>query len=369
MALKIRISGEVGDNSPIPKSKSVTHTVKTSEALQAVLDTNPDEMEVYVDINSLGGSVYEGLAMFDVLRTSGRNVHTNIIGGCHSIATIILLAAPLKWRASNPNSRSLIHKPRIDPGASLTAPELTQCADSAQREEERIIQIYTERTKLTEAQARAVIEAEKTHTAQDLLKMGFISKINPYTTNSFNDQKNKIMAKKQNDSVSLLERIGGFLVNAAKVLSPSNFNYEDAEGTVLFSTASESDDIAVGTEVAFPDDTTGGTFELPDGRVVMIEDFIVTVIDTVSDETEALRTENEALKTQLMEAVNLVEDLKGQISSTYAPQNRVTKPSTATRTARQTAVTASSKDAIKNEVKESHAQGFGFRGITAPRTK
>lgn len=366
MALKIRISGVVGIDSNSKTPKSGPLIVSTPDALQAAIDAHPNEQDVEIDINSLGGSVYDGLAMFDILRTSGRNIKTNIIGGCHSIAVIILLAAPLKWRTSNPNSRSLIHKARTDPGGPVTTTELKNITDANAREEERIIQIYAERTKLTETQARALIEAEQTHTAQDLLKMGFISKINPYTTNSLT-KKNRTMAQK-NEAASLLERIGGFLTNAAKVLSPSNFMYKDAEGNDLFSTASEIDDLAVGMEVAFPDDTTGGTFDLPatetmPARVVTIEDFIVTEIEEII--ASDLEAENAALKEQLAVAVNLIEEIKGQIGSTHQPANRKNTPSTATRTARQTASAAGTKEDIKNEIKANREAGFGFRGIHA----
>lgn len=377
MALKILISGTIGDaeqslknrdRSGRPISRDGVYHANTTGDITAILAANPNEKDVYIDIDSPGGGVYDGFGMYDELRTSGRNIHANVINGCHSIAVVLLLSAPLARRTANPNARSLIHLVRMESYGASTGAEMKQAAETLRTDENRMIQIYTERTKLTDAQARQLIQAEKIHTAEDLLRLGFISKINQYKSNTFINQKNRAMTKHRNEGASLLERIGGFLTNAAKVLSPSNFNYEDAEGNVLFSTASETDDLAVGMEVAFPDDTTGGTFELPGGRVVTIEEFVVTAIDEASSEdVEALRTENEALKAQLAEAVNLVEEMKGQIGSTYTPQNRVSRPSTVTRTVKQAAALSKDKDAIKNEIKDSHSKGFGFRGITAPR--
>jgi ATP-dependent Clp protease protease subunit len=364
MALKINISGEVFSGNATVKGKNGVYSVNSSEMLHRVLSDNPDEREVRIDINSVGGSVYEGLAIFDILRTSGRDIHTNIIGGCHSIAVIILLAAPLKNRSSNPNSRSLIHRVRIDPGEAKTGPELSEYVESVLREEERIIQIYTERTKLNNVQARKLIETEKTHTAQDLLKLGFISKINSYTTNSLN---NKKMVQKKKKEVTILDRICGFLANAAMILSPANFDYADADGVVLFSTASEEDDLAVGSEVSFPDDTTDGTFDLPDGRVVTIENLIVTAIEDAandgSEEIEALQAENSTLREQLTEAVNLIEEMKTQIGSTYRPKNRVGSPSVQTRTVKTAAKTAQNNEDLKNALREARLKGFANRGL------
>lgn len=376
MAVKIRVFGSIGDaeqslknrdRSGRPVSRDGAYYANTTGDVTAILAANPNEKDIYIDIDSPGGSVYDGFGMYDELRTSGRNIHTNIINGCHSIAVVLLLSAPLMRRTANPNARSLMHLVRMESYGAATGAEMEQAAEAIRTDENRMIQIYTERTKLTEAHARRLIQAEKIHTVEDLLKMGFISKINQYKSNQFTNQKNRTMAQKRNEGASLLERIGGFLTNAAKVLAPSNFNYEDAEGDVLFSTASESDDLAVGMEVSFPDDTTGGTFELPDGRIVTIEDFVVTAIDDGSD-PDGLETENAALKEQLAEAVALIAEMKEQIGSSYQPQNRtVTRVSTASRSVRQAAAIAKSKDEIKNEVKTNREVGFGFRGIHAPR--
>ncbi len=380
MALRIKLYGEIDPGTAFLLGPSGEETACSAEAVQDMLNENPDEKDVYIDIHSPGGSMHEGFAIYDVLRTSGRNIHTNIVGACHSMAVTVLLAAPLKWRSANPNIRSLIHRARTYPGDYCTEEELRQLADDTRREEDEMIKIYVQRTKLTERKARELIAAEKVHTAQDLLEMGFISTINQYTSNKLNiNQKSKAMAQKpakqkpaqkpatqKNEGASLLDRIGTFFTNAAKVLSPVNFDYEDEEGNLLFSTASESDDLEVGTEVTFPDDTTGGTFTLPDGRIVTIEDLIVTDIQTESEETANLRTENEQLREQLAEAVNLIEEMKGQIGSNYQPQNRTTvKATTATRTVRKNTTSATSKEDIKNEIKENHSKGFAFRGIHA----
>lgn len=373
MSLRIKLYGEIDPGTCFFKGPDGKETACSAEAIQAMLNRYPGEKDVFIDIHSPGGSMHEGFAIYDVLRTSGRNIHTNIVGSCHSMAVTVLLAAPSKWRSANPNIRSLIHRARTNPNDYCTEAELRQYADDTRREEDEMIKIYVQRTKLTERKARELIAAEKVHTAQDLLEMGFISSINQYTSNkSFINQKRKAMAKpaKPAKPASLLDRVGSFITNVAKILSPSNFNYEDADGNILFFTASEEDDLAVGSEVAFPDDTTDGTFTLPDGRIVTIEDFIVTDIqtETSSEEVENLHAENEELREQLTEAVNLIEEMKGQIGSSYVPQNRTTsRVTTATKTTRQATAAAKSKEDVKNELKVNREAGFGFRGIHAPR--
>ena len=71
-----------------------TPEICSVETFRRVLDEHPDEQEVCINIDCDGGSVEEGFKIYDLLRMSGRTIYTNIVGGCHSMAVCILLAAP-----------------------------------------------------------------------------------------------------------------------------------------------------------------------------------------------------------------------------------------------------------------------------------
>ena len=86
--------------------------VFSADAVHRIFNENPSENEFKFNINCDGGSVHEGLRIYDVLRTSGKKIHANIEGGCHSMAIILLLAAPAENRSANRNARALIHKVR-----------------------------------------------------------------------------------------------------------------------------------------------------------------------------------------------------------------------------------------------------------------
>lgn len=388
--VEIHIEGVIGTAEEF-QFESPGDRVATYEAFQrAVAEIKRlDAKEVIVSIRSTGGAVSDALLIHDALVGLKARIVTRCYGYTASAATIIAQAASLGCREISSNALYLIHKAMSSTEGNAT--ELLQAADMLTATDNRLAEIYAKRSKRDVKDFIALMSENSGSgrwlSPQQTVEYGLADKIvSPENIqNRANDimalnyelnqivnflqtKKIKKMANKQTESPNLLARIGGFLVNAAKFLSPSNYQYEDAEGNVLFSTASESDDLAVGMEVAFPNDTTGGTFELPDGRVVTIEDFIVTAIDNpASDEAEALRTENEELKTQLAEAVNLIEEMKSQIGSAYAPQNRTSKPSTASRTVKQTAAAAKDKETVKNELKESYLKGFGHRSIVAPR--
>lgn len=314
------------------------------ETVVDILRKNKNEKDLRFNINSRGGSVSEGLSIYDTLRRSGKNIYCNINGGCHSIAIIILLAAPKENRTANPNCRSLIHEVRVPVGEEVTSDELRFRADNLDREHNAIIDIYADRTGYDRTELENLMKEEKVRTAQELLQYGFISKINSYSTNL---KTKKTMSKNQKKSI--INKVDSFLNNIKNLLEGAvNYDFTDADGTVLFSTEKEDDSLEVG-DPATPD----GTFELTDGRTVTIADGVVTEIVEASaddEEVENLRAENAQLRLQLVGATNLLREARTEIGSNYAPPARQTnakyKPNR-------------TSDDIKNDAKEARAK---FKG-------
>lgn len=105
---------------------------------------------------------------------------------------------------------------------------------------------------------------------------------------------------------------------------PTNYEFKDADGVVLFTTEKEDDSIAVG-DPASPD----GTYELPDERTVVITGGVVeSISDPQPDATEVenLQTENASLKEELTNANTLITELSNHISSNFKPTPRTKTP-------------------------------------------
>lgn len=98
----VLLSGEVSDRS--------AREVITS--LLLLEDDNPDE-PITLLINSGGGSVSSGFAIYDTIRFIRPEVRALCMGLTASIATVILLASPKGQRLSLPNTKLLIHQPLI----------------------------------------------------------------------------------------------------------------------------------------------------------------------------------------------------------------------------------------------------------------
>ncbi|MGP1520755.1 MAG: ATP-dependent Clp protease proteolytic subunit [Treponema sp.] len=97
---QIIISGEVTEELA---EKTVTRLL--------VLEADSATKPIYVYIDSPGGNVYSGFAIFDVIRFIKAPVKTIGMGLVASAASIILLAAKKANRFALPNSQYLIHQP------------------------------------------------------------------------------------------------------------------------------------------------------------------------------------------------------------------------------------------------------------------
>lgn len=308
-------------------------SVFSLEACRNLFDAHPRERDFRFELHCPGGSVPEGLAIYDFLRTSGKNIYMNIEGACHSMAVVLLLAAPRENRTANPNCRALIHKVS---GSAYggTADELEQAARSIRQYQESILDIYADRTGEPRERLAQIMDEERERTAQELLEWGFIGRINTYNTNF--KPNNIIMNIKQ-----LKQKANDFLNSLREVLSVVNYDFVDEDGSVLFSTEGEDDTLETGMP-ATPD----GTFTIADGRQVTIADGVITeIVEPDAGEDTELEAENRQLRGQLVEAAAIIRDLKKNLRSNYTPAGRLGTPSKGART-------ANSGPARKDDVRE-----------------
>lgn len=320
---------------------------------QKILSDNPNENDFRFNIHCDGGSVSEGLAIYDAIRTSGKNIYCNIEGGCHSMAICILLAAPKENRTANKNCRALIHKVIMPVVQYANVDDLKRMAEELEREQTAILNIYADRTGIDFETLENLMKEEKVRTADELLNYGFISKINDYNTNLKKDLKKDLFinAKKEKmDRKEVLKATNDLLSKVKNLLTGEAVNYDftDEEGKVLFSTEAEDDTLEIGMS-AQPD----GTFELPDGRTITIAEGVITEIKEASSQTEEvanLIAQNAKLTASLNEAVAIINELKKNVESNYKP---------AARQVNRKSPAANSYDDFKTEIKNKRAQMVG----------
>lgn len=251
------------------------------EEVQRIFAEHPDEKDVKFDIHSNGGAISEAFAIYDFLRTSGRNIYTNIEGSCHSAAVVLLLAAPAENRTANAHAFALIHK--VSGGIGGTVDDVEAYAEDMRTLQDQMIGIYADRTNLSREEAERIVNEQKERNTDELLEWGFIARINPYITNyaAQNQPTKNTMTNIKEKLMQVANEIGNLLGIAPQAVVV-NYDFVDKDDNVVFSTEGETADLSVGME-AKPD----GTFTLADGRTVTIEGGkIATIEEAPKDENE-----------------------------------------------------------------------------------
>src|SRR5487761_712500 len=87
------------------------HVANLVTAQLLFLEAEDPERDIQLYINSPGGSITAGMAIYDTMQYVRPDVVTTCVGQAASIASVLLAAGAPKKRFSLPNSRILIHQP------------------------------------------------------------------------------------------------------------------------------------------------------------------------------------------------------------------------------------------------------------------
>lgn len=110
------------------------------------LEVDNPEKDIHLYINSPGGSVTAGLAIYDVMQYVKCPVATFCIGLAASMGSLLLTAGSPGKRYIMPNSRVMIHQPLIQGGLSGQASDIEIQVKEMSRTKERLTQIYANHT-------------------------------------------------------------------------------------------------------------------------------------------------------------------------------------------------------------------------------
>ena len=137
------------------------------------LQSIPDGQEIELHINSNGGSVKEGVAIYNLLKQ--KNAHkTGIVDGvAHSVAFLILQACDTRKMCLG--STALIHEMWMT--CSGNAAQLRKYADDLEDMMEANRQVFLERATISEEELIRLMEAETYLTPDKALKYGLIDEI------------------------------------------------------------------------------------------------------------------------------------------------------------------------------------------------
>jgi ATP-dependent Clp protease protease subunit len=139
------------------------------------LESEDPEKDIAMYINSPGGSIYSGLAVYDTMRFIKPDIQTMCVGMAMSMGSLLLAGGTKGKRASLPNSRILIHQPSAGFRGQSTDIEIH--AREILNVRERIEQIYAEHTSRPVEQVRVDMERDRFFTAEQALEYGIIDRV------------------------------------------------------------------------------------------------------------------------------------------------------------------------------------------------
>lgn len=128
-------------------------------------------------INSPGGSVDAGFAIWDQIKMITSPVTTLITGLAASMGSVLALAAAPKRRFATPMSRFMIHQPSIMGVIQGQATDLEIHAREILKTKEQLIDIYTKATGKSREVIEKAIDRDTWMSAQEALEFGHIDKI------------------------------------------------------------------------------------------------------------------------------------------------------------------------------------------------
>lgn len=129
--------------------------------------------QIDLHINSPGGSVFDGQAIYNALKRHPANVTTYIDGIAASIASVIALAGDTVVMA--PNALYMIHNPWGL--AQGSADEMRKYADLLDKVRDTIVTVYREKCGLSDEEIIAAMDAETWMSAEEAQAFGFVDQI------------------------------------------------------------------------------------------------------------------------------------------------------------------------------------------------
>jgi ATP-dependent Clp protease, protease subunit len=139
------------------------------------LESADPDKEISIYINSPGGSIYSGLAIYDTMQFIKPEIQTICIGVAMSMGSLLLTAGAPGKRFALPNSRILIHQPSA--GFEGQSTDIEIHAREILKVRERIDEIYAHHTGQTIEQVHTDMERDRFFKADEAVAYGMIDRV------------------------------------------------------------------------------------------------------------------------------------------------------------------------------------------------
>ena len=181
-----------------------------------------DVSTINLSINSGGGSVFDGIAIYNMLKTHKATVNVYVEGLAASIASVIAMAGDTITMRSG--SMMMVHMPwTLSQG---NAEEMRKTADTLEKTGDSIVDIYSERTGISSDDIRNIMNDETWLSAEEAVEQGWATKLDKKEA-VMNSVPKEILGRFSNVPKNVLARV------EKKTLSQDRLDLIDREKQTL----------------------------------------------------------------------------------------------------------------------------------------
>ena len=282
--LKIRSDIQTQDEKEFLELWGMTGGVTYNDIADFCENIPEDDNTIDVYLHCNGGSVIEGWAMYDRLRATGKEITCIVEGKAASMATILLMAAPKERRKAYKSASLCVHNPWLPNWTldyAVTADDLEKAAKELRESQDKMLDLYVERCGCDREKMQALMNEDKYIDTDKAMEMGLIgSVIAPISAskidNNFINKKQKKMAEDKNKKVevkaSIVDRVLAKLGIKSLSELECGMDLSTTDGQTL--TIEREEGAPQVGDKASPD----GEFNMPDGKVIIVKEGVITEI-------------------------------------------------------------------------------------------
>tara|TARA_Y100001970_G_scaffold252845_1_gene326984 strand:- start:63 stop:728 length:666 start_codon:yes stop_codon:yes gene_type:complete len=139
------------------------------------LESENPKKEISFYINSPGGIIWSGLAIYDTMQYISSKIMTICIGQAASAGSLLLTAGEKGMRFSLPNSRIMVHQPSGGYQGQVTDIEIQ--TNEIIKTKQRLNEIYSKHTGKKIDEITEIMERDKYFSPKEAIKFGLIDKV------------------------------------------------------------------------------------------------------------------------------------------------------------------------------------------------
>ncbi|MBE7186188.1 MAG: ATP-dependent Clp protease proteolytic subunit [Methylobacterium mesophilicum] len=139
------------------------------------LEAENPSRPIHLYINSPGGVVTSGFAMYDTMQYIRAPVHTLCMGTAYSMGSFLLMAGAKGERAALPNASILIHQPLG--GFQGQASDIAIHAEETLKVKRRMTRLYAEHCGRTFEEFERALDRDRFMSAEEALEWGLVDRI------------------------------------------------------------------------------------------------------------------------------------------------------------------------------------------------